>query len=146
MSAIPAGLRLCVIDEAPLDPTRFQAAVADPGAGGHDIFIGTVRNHADGRAVARLEYSAHPTALTAMEQVVRQVMERHEVIAVALGHRVGMLEVGDAAVVCAVSAAHRDAAFAACRNLIDLLKEQVPIWKHEHFIDGGSEWVGTPGV
>jgi len=147
MSTIPApapSMRLCVLEEGTLDPTRFLTAVSDPTAGGHDLFVGTVRNHADGRAVARLEYSAHPTALAAMEEVAREVLSRHSVVALALGHRVGELQVGDAAVVCAVSAAHRDQAFSACRELIDLLKDRVPIWKHEHFVDGTSVWVGAP--
>lgn len=145
MSSIPtaSGLRLCVIEPGRLDPSRFLDAVADAAAGGHDLFIGTVRNHAEGRSVDRLEYLAHPTARDAMEQVALEVISRHEVIAVAVGHRVGNLEIGDEAVVCAVSAAHREQAFAACRELIDLLKERVPIWKHEHFSDGRSHWVGT---
>lgn len=145
MSTIPADarLRLCVLREEPLDPREYLEAIADPSAGGHHLFIGTVRNHADGRSVERLEYSAHPTALEQMRVVGTEVLARHQVVAIALGHRIGALEVGDAAVICAVSAAHRDQAFAAGRDLIDLLKQRVPIWKHEHFSDGASVWVGT---
>lgn len=137
-------VRLCVLQGEPLYAQDFLDAIADPAAGGHDLFIGTVRNQAGGRPVSGLGYSAHPSAAQKMEQAAHDVAARHEVIAIALGHRTGELRVGDAAVVCAVSAAHRDAAFAACRDLIDLLKEQVPIWKHEHFADGESIWVGLP--
>jgi molybdopterin synthase catalytic subunit len=142
VTAIP-DLRLCLLTEEPLDPAAYLATIADARAGGHDLFVGTVRDHAEGRSVVRLEYSAHPTALALLEQVAREVLGRHEVIAAAVGHRVGALEIGDAAVVCAVSAAHREAAFAACRELIDELKARVPIWKHEFFSDGTSVWVGS---
>jgi molybdopterin synthase catalytic subunit len=153
MAAIPTSsllqsekLRLCEIGTGPLEPSRFLAAIADPAAGGHDLFIGTVRREADGRDVGQLEYTAHPTSQAALEEVALEVIAHHDLVALAVGHRVGLLEIGDIAVVCAVSAAHRQEAFTACRELIDSLKARVPIWKNEHYLDGTSLWVGAAGV
>ena len=91
-----------------------------------------------------LEYTAHPTALDALRRVCDRVAEEYDVHGVAAVHRVGRLEIGDIAVVVATSAAHRGEAFAASRALIDTLKDEVPIWKHQRFTDGSDEWVGTP--
>jgi molybdopterin synthase catalytic subunit len=103
-----------------------------------------VRDHDHGHDVTGLEYSAHPTALARLEEVAAEVAEEFETVAVAAVHRVGSLDVGDVAVVCAVSGAHRGTAFDATRALIDRLKERVPIWKHQLFADGTDEWVATP--
>jgi molybdopterin synthase catalytic subunit len=119
-------------------------AVADPAAGGITVFIGTVRDEDSDREVERLEYAAHPSAEAELERVTRAVAAEVPVIALAAQHRVGNLEIGDLAVVVAASAAHRGEAFAACRRLIDDLKATVPIWKHQVFGDGDSEWVGSP--
>lgn len=119
-------------------------AVADPAAGGVDVFVGTVRDHDHARGVSGLEYSAHPSALTRLQEVAQDVAERYDVVAVAAVHRVGRLAIGEAAVVVATAAAHRGEAFDASRALIDELKATVPIWKHQVFSDGSDEWVGTP--
>jgi molybdopterin synthase catalytic subunit len=94
--------------------------------------------------VTALDYSAHPTALARLEDVCRRVVEEHDVRGVAAVHRVGTLAIGDLAVVVATTASHRGDAFAASRALIDTLKAEVPIWKHQVFDDGEEEWVGTP--
>jgi molybdopterin synthase catalytic subunit len=127
-----------------LQVSEVLDAVADPAAGGIDLFVGTVRDHDRARGVSGLEYSAHPTALQRLQEVARAVAERYDVVAVAAVHRVGRLAIGDAAVVVATAAAHRGEAFDASRALIDELKATVPIWKHQVFTDGSDEWVGTP--
>jgi molybdopterin synthase catalytic subunit len=132
------------IRATPLSVEELLAAVDDPGAGGVVSFTGLVRAVDGDRGVESLEYSAHPTALAVMSRVVAAVAETLPVVRVAAVHRVGLLAVGDIAVVVAASAAHRDQAFEAARRLIDDIKEQVPIWKHQLFADGTEEWVGTP--
>ncbi|MCW2543496.1 MAG: hypothetical protein JWM40_1048 [Frankiales bacterium] len=132
------------IREQALNVDEVLAAVADAGAGGVVSFTGVVRAQDGGRAVTRLEYSAHPSALDEMTKVVQAVAEQERVVKVAALHRVGILEIGDVAVVVAASAAHRDQAFVAARRLIDDIKASVPIWKHQWFADGTEEWVGTP--
>ncbi|MCL8024900.1 molybdenum cofactor biosynthesis protein MoaE [Nocardioides sp. BSK12Z-4] len=119
-------------------------ACDDEHAGGLTLFVGRVRDHDGGRGVDGLDYTGHPSALARLEDVCAEVAGRHGVSALAAVHRVGTLAIGDVAVVVAAAAAHRDVAFAASRDLIDTLKQQVPIWKHQRFSDGGEEWVGTP--
>jgi molybdopterin synthase catalytic subunit len=141
-------VRLCEIQETPLDVAEVLAALGDPGAGGLTLFVGTVRDHDDhggeSAAVAGLEYSAHPTALQRLREVCDSVAQKYDVRGIAAVHRVGELAIGDAAVVVATTAEHRGDAFEASRALIDELKATVPIWKHQRFADGTDEWVGTP--
>jgi molybdopterin synthase catalytic subunit len=137
-------VRLVDLRETPLDVGEVLAAVSDPAAGGVDLFVGVVRDHDHDHGVAGLEYSAHPTALTRLQEVTDAIARRHDVLALGAVHRVGRLEVGDAAVVVAAAAVHRAEAFDACRALIDDLKATVPIWKHQRFTDGSDQWVGTP--
>jgi molybdopterin synthase catalytic subunit len=136
-------IALLALRESPLSVDEVLAAVRDPGAGGVALFVGTVRNHDAGREVVRLDYSAHPTALDELRRVAEKVVAEFPVRGLAAVHRVGPLEVGDVAVITAVSCPHRDEAFAACRHLIDELKASVPIWKFQQFADGTAEWVGT---
>ncbi|NBE51779.1 molybdenum cofactor biosynthesis protein MoaE [Streptomyces boluensis] len=136
-------VRLLAIRDAPLSLDEVFAAVGDPTAGGTALFVGTVRNHDGGADVDRLGYSCHPTAEAEMRRVAEKVVADFPVRALAAVHRVGDLEVGDLAVVVAVSCPHRAEAFAACRKLIDDLKHEVPIWKHQRFSDGTEEWVGA---
>jgi molybdopterin synthase catalytic subunit len=138
-------VRLLDVRDASLDVAEVLDAVADPAAGGVNLFVGAVRDHDHdhGSPVVRLEYTAHPTAVTVLAEVAAEVAAEFDVIALAAVHRVGTLEVGDLAVVSAVSAAHRDVAFEASRALIDRLKQRVPIWKHQVFGDGSDEWVGS---
>ena len=139
-----AVVRLLDLRETPLDPAEVLAAVADPAAGGVNLFVGAVRDHDGGETVDHLDYSAHPSALDRMRAVADEVAAEFEAIALAAVHRVGPLRVGDLAVVVAASAAHRGQAYDASRALIDRLKSTVPIWKHQVFADGSDEWVGTP--
>jgi molybdopterin synthase catalytic subunit len=139
-----AAVRLVAVREQPLDVAEVTAAVSDPAAGGLAVFVGTVRDHDRGQGVLRLEYTAHPTAAARLAEVAAEVAEEFGVVAVAAVHRVGVLGVGDLAVVSAVSAAHRGTAFEASRALIDRLKQRAPIWKHQLFADGSDEWVDTP--
>jgi len=131
------------IVEEPIDPTTVSAAVADPHTGATVTFIGTTRDHNDGRAVTRLEYEAYPEmALAEMRKIGEVARQRWPIAAIAIVHRIGVVPIGEASVVIAVSAAHRAAAFEACHFAIDRLKEVVPIWKKEHF-DGGEVWIGS---
>ncbi len=128
------------------EPLDFEACtrwVMQPACGGIDVFIGTVRNATKGKTVLRLEFEAYePMALREMRKIVEEAAGRWPLHAVALHHRTGVLLPGEIAVVIAVAAAHRDAAFAACRFVIDTLKETVPIWKKEVFEDG-EVWVAA---
>jgi molybdopterin synthase catalytic subunit len=137
-------VRLVDLRDTPLDVAEVLDALADRAVGGVDVFVGTVRDHDHEQGVTGLEYSAHPTALTRLREVVDGVARRYDVLGVAAVHRVGRLGIGDAAVVVATAAVHRGEAFEASRALIDELKETVPIWKHQLFTDGSDEWVGTP--
>lgn len=114
-----------------------------PESGGIDVFIGTVRNATKGKAVLRLEFEAYERmALAEMEKIAAQAIEKWPVQKLLIHHRTGVLAVGEVPVIIAVSAAHRDAAFEACRYVIDTLKQTVPIWKKEIFEDG-EVWVAA---
>jgi molybdopterin synthase catalytic subunit len=134
-------IRLAEMRDAPLSVDEVLAAVSDPAAGGIALFVGTVRDHDSGRDVTRLGYSAHPSAEVELRRVAEKVAASYSVTAVAAVHRVGDLDVGDLAVVVAVSCPHRGEAFDACRALVDELKRTVPIWKHQQYAGGGSDWV-----
>lgn len=136
-------IRLAEMREEPLSVDEVRAAVSDPGAGAIALFAGAVRDSDGGHGVTRLSYSAHPSAEAELRRVAEKVAAEFDVIALAAVHRVGELEVGDLAVVVAVSTPHRGEAFEACRVLIDTLKHEVPIWKRQWFGDGSSEWVGS---
>ena len=140
-----AAVRLAAVRAEPLSADEVLGAVSDPAAGGVVLFVGVVRDNDDGRSVSALSYSAHPNAVQALNEVLDGVAAEFEVMALAATHRVGDLAVGDLATVVGASAVHRDQAFAAARAVIDRLKAQVPIWKHQVFDDGTQEWVGSPG-
>lgn len=137
-------VRLVGLREEPLDVDEVMAALDDGASGGLALFVGRVRDHDGGRGVVALDYSAHPSALERLREVCDRVAERYDVRGIAAVHRVGALSIGDAAVVVATASAHRGTAFDASRDLIDTLKAEVPIWKHQRFTDGDEEWVGTP--
>jgi len=137
-------VRLCDLREGPLSLDEVAAALGDDGSGGVVFFVGRVRDHDHGKSVGGLDYTAHPTAAERLRAVCERVAEAHDVNGVAAVHRVGELAIGDAAVIVAAEADHRPEAFAAARDLIDILKAEVPIWKHQQFGDGTEEWVGTP--
>ena len=117
--------------------------IMSPESGGIDVFIGTVRNATKGKPVLKLDFEAYePMAISEMEKIAQQVFEKWPVQKVLIHHRTGTLQVGEVPVIIAVSAAHRDAAFEACRYIIDTLKQTVPIWKKEAFEDG-EVWVAA---
>jgi molybdopterin synthase catalytic subunit len=152
-----------VLSSEPISVDQAIAAVESETAGAVVSFSGVVRNHDGGKPVDRLSYSAHPTARKVLDDVVAQLVAEQSEAAGADGaasggahgtgaippvriwvaHRVGPLEIGDPALVCAVSAAHRGQAFAVCSELVDRVKAQVPIWKEQFFSDGTVEWVGA---
>lgn len=128
--------------ESPLSVDEVVANVSRPGAGGIATFVGAVRDESDGRAVTRLDYSAYEAmARREMQKIADELEREMEGVRVSAIHRLGTLGVGDAAIVCAASAPHRAEAFAACRALIDRIKERVPIWKREWGPEGAA-WVG----
>src|SRR6476619_5224221 len=131
-----------VLSEEPLSLERAVREVASDDAGAIATFVGTTRARSRGRDVVRLEYEAYEgMAETEMERIASTLKERHELIDVAIHHRVGPVEIGETSVVIAVSAAHRQSALAACKEAIDTLKETVPLWKKELYV-GGEAWVG----
>jgi molybdopterin synthase catalytic subunit len=142
-----------VLSAEPISVEQAIAAVESDTAGAVVSFSGVVRNHDGGKQVSRLSYSAHPTAHQVMADVVAALVAEHSVpagganqqqpVRIWAAHRIGMLEIGDPALVCAVSAAHRGQAFAVCAELVDRIKDQVPIWKEQFFADGTVEWVGA---
>jgi molybdopterin synthase catalytic subunit len=136
-------LRLIDVRDQTLSVDEVLAAVASPAAGGTALFVGTVRNHDDGRAVETLEYTAHPCARDILAQVGASVAAEHQVTALAAVHRVGELRIGDLAVVVAAASPHRAEAFAACHAFIDELKNRVPIWKRQVFAEGDHAWTGV---
>lgn len=144
-----------VLSADPISVDQAIAAVESDAAGAVVSFSGVVRNHDGGKSVERLSYSAHPTAHQVMADVVARLVAEQQAqgggdsgassqpVRIWAAHRIGMLEIGDPALVCAVSAAHRGQAFAVCSELVDRIKEQVPIWKEQFFTDGTVEWVGA---
>jgi molybdopterin synthase catalytic subunit len=117
-----------------------------PEAGGFVVFEGRVRARSEGRGVERLEYEAYPPLAEAEgDRILEEARERFGLLAARAVHRVGVLEVGEAAVRVEVAAAHRAEAFAACAWIMDRVKERVPIWKKERFTDGTAHWVNSGG-
>lgn len=136
-------LRAALVD-GPISLTEHEKLVANDAAGAVVGFAGVVRNHDGGRDVVRLEYSAHPLAeQTLFEALAEVAAQATGVRAIAASHRVGTLHIGDAALVAAVAADHRGAAFEACARLVDTVKERLPVWKHQFFADGTDEWVNS---
>lgn len=134
--------------EQPINPQAERERLGlQASAGAYVSFEGWVRNHQGGRSVQRLNYQAHVTlANKAGAKILQESATRHGLLAAAAVHRLGLLEVGEIAVWVGVCAAHRDAAFAACREIIDRIKAEVPIWKHEHYLDNEKTWVGAENL
>ena len=139
-----SAVRLVDLREDPLDVAEVVDALDDDASGGLTLFVGRVRDHDGGKGVVGLDYTAHPSALDKLREVCDRVAAAYDVHALAAVHRTGTLEIGDAAVVVATASAHRGTSFDASRALIDTLKDEVPIWKHQRFADGTEEWVGSP--
>jgi molybdopterin synthase catalytic subunit len=130
--------------DAPLSVAEHEDAVTDKAAGAVVSFAGVVRDHDGGRSVTELEYVGHPSAQDVLAAIADEFAARPELHAVAVSHRIGMLGIGDVALACAVSAAHRREAFTACAELVDEVKKRLPIWKRQMFTGGDEEWVDCP--
>ncbi|AKN16186.1 putative molybdenum cofactor biosynthesis protein E2 [Mycobacterium haemophilum DSM 44634] len=136
-------LRAAITDQ-PISLAEHEDLVSHHSAGAIVGFVGMIRDHDDGRRVLRLEYSAHPSAAQVLTDVVVEVAEQSNgVRAVAASHRIGVLQIGEAALVAAVAADHRQAAFDICAHLVDTIKARLPVWKHQFFDDGTDQWVGS---
>jgi molybdopterin synthase catalytic subunit len=136
-------VRAALTDQS-LRLAEHQELVSHQAAGAVVGFVGMIRDHDNGRQVVKLEYSAHPSAANVIADVVAEVAaESPETRAVAASHRIGVLQIGEAALVVAVAADHRQAAFATCAQLVDAIKARLPVWKHQFFADGTEEWVGS---
>ncbi len=133
----------CKLTQDPIELRELTDFVADPGAGAMTTFVGTTRNTNDGRHVIRLEYECYPgMAEKEMLKIASEVLERWPVLKIAMIHRLGRVDIGEASVAIAVSSGHRHAAFEACHYAINQLKETVPIWKKELY-EGGELWIGS---
>jgi len=131
------------INPAPISVDECSRAVERAEAGAVVTFAGVVRNHDHGREVVSLTYEAHPSAGEVIAAVAAEVASEFDSIVVAVEHRAGRLEVGEIALACAVSSAHRGEAFDACARLVDEVKRRAPIWKLQRFADGSEEWVAA---
>ena len=140
------AVRIARISDAALDVAAHLAAVEDPRMGAVASFVGLVRDHdpdAPGTVVA-LEYSAHPDAEATLHDIALAAVASQRAT-VAVSHRIGRLAVGEAAVVIAVATPHRDAAFAICREIIETIKRDLPVWKRQLTDDGSATWKGIGG-
>ncbi len=136
-------ISLVEIQDTPLVPGEVIKNISSPRCGAIDVFIGTVRNHTKGKRVIRLDFEAYDKmAIKEMKKIIQQARSQWPVEHMAMVHRTGKLQIGDIAVIIAVSTPHRSASFAACQFAIDTLKETVPIWKKEIFEDG-EVWVAA---
>jgi molybdopterin synthase catalytic subunit len=141
-----ADVRRFRLSETPFDTATLRAGLLDARVGGYASFEGWVRDHNEGRAVAGLRYEAYAgLAQTEGEAILADAVGRFEILDAACVHRTGDLAIGELAVWVGVSAAHRDAAFAACRWIIDEVKARVPIWKHERYAEGDTGWLHPGG-
>jgi molybdopterin synthase catalytic subunit len=131
-----------VVDRS-ITVAEVSAVVATDQDGAVVTFAGVVRDHDGGKGVNALEYERHPSAGDVIAEVARTIADAHPEVRIAVLHRVGALGIGDLALAAAVSSPHRAEAFVACGALIDLVKERVPIWKHQRFTDGSDEWVAA---
>lgn len=132
---------LARITDLPLDRAELESFARTPADGALVVFEGVIRDHDHGAAVTSLEYSAHPDAEHLLAELCAELASESG-LRVAAAHRIGTLVVGDVALIAAVAAPHRAAAFATCALLVDRLKQRIPIWKRQHLADGAAEWVG----
>jgi molybdopterin synthase catalytic subunit len=143
-SDVDPVVRLVGISDQPLDAALYEAAVAHPRAGARVVFCGVVRERDYGRDVVELEYQGHPSATDVLAEIAEAFAAEPDVLALAISHRIGTLAIGDAALIAAVSTAHRHEAFDICGRLVDEVKHRLPIWKRQVFADGTDEWVNCP--
>ncbi len=127
---------------APIDAARLIAEASRPDCGAISLFVGTSRDHHEGRRVTRLEYEGYePMALAALERLERETVARFAIATCRIVHRLGEVPIGETSVVVVVAAAHRAPAFEACAWVMDELKRTVPVWKKEFFAEGDAGWV-----
>lgn len=131
------------VSDRPIGSDAALAAVDSAACGAVVGFSGVVRDHDGGKGVTSLSYSAHPSAERIIREVAEEIAARHDGVRIWVAHRIGPLGIGDNALVAAVAAGHRGEAFTACSDLVDTVKERVPIWKEQFFSDGTVEWVGA---
>ena len=131
------------ITESLITAEALAAQVKSHTAGAVVTFSGDVRNHDQGKKVSALNYEIHPTAQSVIEKIAKEVSIKHEVTNVAVAHRYGAIPIGESAFVVAVAAAHRAPAFAACTELVERVKAELPIWKYQEFSDGTTQWVNS---
>ncbi|MBU6242731.1 MAG: molybdenum cofactor biosynthesis protein MoaE [Acidobacteria bacterium] len=122
---------------------QFRNAVSSPAAGAVVTFTGEVRDHDNGRAVRSLTYEVHPKAEVVLREIVESVIKLRDIEKVAVAHRFGLIPIGESAFIVAVSAAHRISAFKVCEEIVEKVKADLPIWKHQVFLDGTAEWVNS---
>lgn len=137
-------MSLVEISLTPLDVSAHEKAAAQRSAGATVVFCGVVRDLDHDRSVVHLEYQGHPSAQQVLEEIAAEVGTDPSVLGLAVSHRVGVLAVGDVALVAAVSTAHRREAFELCSRLVEEVKHRLPIWKRQVFSDGTDEWVNCP--
>ena len=128
---------------APIEIESISAKLKSDESGAFVTFRGDVRNHDLGRIVTKLEYEAHPTAAAHLAQIAHEIFSEKKINGIAIHHRYGSLAIGDCALFVATTSAHREDAFHACARAVDLVKERIPIWKHQFFADGTDEWVNS---
>ena len=138
---MPATVHLAEVTQVPIDSQALKTLVSGPTIGAVVLFSGDVRNHDHGRSVVSLTYEGHPSAQEVLSEIVRDFAAVSDVTAIAAVHRIGEIPIGVAALVVAVGSAHRGDAFTAAGALVDLIKEKLPVWKHQFFSDGTDEWV-----
>ena len=132
-----------LVTENLISAEALTAQVKSSDAGAVVTFSGDVRNHDKGKSVTSLNYEIHPSAQSVIEKITNEVAAKHEVVNVSVAHRYGAIAIGESAFVVAVSAAHRGPAFAACQELVERVKAELPIWKYQEFTDGTNEWVNS---
>jgi len=132
------------VTTAPIEAQNHIRAVESVEFGAVSVFVGVVRNHDHARPVTSLEYSGHPSAQAVIDELAAQAATRPGVGAVAVSHRTGPLAISEAALIVAVSAAHRQPAIETCSWLVEEVKARLPIWKEQTFADGRTEWVNCP--
>ncbi len=138
------SVTLCAISDQPLDVAAHDAAAASVEGGAVVTFCGVVRRNDHGREVVELEYQGHPSAAGVLSEIAEKLAAEPDVLSVAVSHRVGVLAIGDVALVAVVSTAHRHEAFDACARLVEQVKHRLPVWKRQVFVDGTDEWVNCP--
>ncbi len=142
----PAAARITAagVSDQPLDVEALAAGVGDDKAGATVTFTGVVRNHDAGRGVTEIEYVGHPTADRIVREVAAEFADREGVHAISVVHRVGVLHVGDVALAVSVAASHRKQAFGTAADIVDRVKEVLPVWKRQLYTDGTHHWTGCP--